>query len=140
MNQDLRILQINLNRSVVANDLLKHDVERNSIDIVLFQDGNLGKAGSINSWPTLLSGSKNCGILISNSNFIFNCTKINKKSIFINLITDLGNLTIGTVYSPPSSDFGSDMREWTPQFPSSNLFLIGGDFNAHSPPMGVWPG
>lgn len=129
----LKILQINLAKNKQANLLLTNYAITNKIDIILFQDATFDSNKSFNSsWPTIISKLGCSGIAVVNSDLTFNTIITTNHSIFINILSDSENITIGSIYSPPSSNFSEDMDEWVPFLPASNKFLLGGDFNAHS--------
>lgn len=57
--------------------------------------------------------------------------KKNNHSIFINIKTSEGHITIGSHNSPPSANLQEDLQDWARDSGMSDKLLVQGDFNAH---------
>lgn len=82
------------------------------------------------------SVSKNCFIVILDPQIQHIQTRKSNKSVFINILTTEGHVTIGCQYSPPSSDIKEDLAEWSELKGMSPKLLVLADLNAHSPLWG----
>lgn len=138
--EKLSFLQINLHRSVDANDALADYVLNFGIDCIVCQDPHISnsKLSSIpSSWSTFLSNNNNAAIVFTNNNYTVISTVKFDNSIFVNLsLKDGGYIIIGSQYSSPSSNIDTDCTAWSAVFPDYEKILLAGDFNVHIKDLG----
>lgn len=130
-SSNLKFIQINLHTSKAATAKLFKFAIENSIDVLLLQDYyhyNCKVVGTLAGWQVFQSPNLTSAIIVTNPLYQAIISYSNKDSIFINLITDSKNITIGSIYSKPNADFLEDMT-WLEFFDPLSNIIMGGDLN-----------
>lgn len=115
-----------------ANNLLYKYIQENKIDIVIWQDAYrrgssyVGLDCSITNYTTSIGRA---GIIVANKDLITNMILQKENSVFINIMTELGNITLGSQYSSPSDDLESDLNDWGDVDFITERFIVAGDLN-----------
>lgn len=137
----LSFLQLNANHCRAAMSNLVIFIQKNNVDIIALQDPYILEDrlfGFPRSWAVYFSESKNACIIITKREFAVIRSLTSPHSVFINIsVTKTSVISMGSFYSPPSSDLAEDLLEWAdkPQLNRKALVVMG-DFNAHDPSWG----
>lgn len=127
----MTFLQINLNHSIDANDTMFSYALEKCINCILCQDPHItnGKlTGISDNLPFFISTNLNAAVVFLSREYTVVSTLVLKNSVFVNVNLANGDcLTIASQYSPPSSDFGEDLEEWSSKIMKYDYVLIGGD-------------
>lgn len=105
-------MQINLHYCEDANEALFSYCDKYSVDIILAQNPyiyNGTLVGVPSDWPFFLSDNNNAVIFLTNSDFVCINKMALDNSVLITLNANSTVLFIGSQYSAPSGDIGSDM-------------------------------
>lgn len=140
VDNDFRVLQVNLHHCKDANANLFSYVIKHSIDCIICQDPHVfrSRISSIpDKWSCFISNNLNSAIIFTNNDYVVISASVFNNSVFVNLsLKDATSIIIGSQYSPPSSDIDVDCNEWSSAFPDFERILIGGDFNVHMKSLG----
>lgn len=82
------------------------------------------------NWQTFTSINHTAAIVITRQDLQAIQTYTDENSVFINLTTQDSELTIGSLYSKPSSDLSKDMH-WLEHFIPLKRLILGADLNVH---------
>lgn len=111
-NSELKIIQINLNRSGVATSTLVQFAQEEKADVILFQEPYIynGTLGLIKenakepvplSWKVFLSVRRSSGIAILNQELLAILIYQSENSVVLNISTNSKPVTLVSFYSPP---------------------------------------
>lgn len=82
-------------------------------------------------WQTFQSNNKTIAVIVTRSDIQAVCTYKDSNSVFINITTVTGTITVGSAYSPPKGNFATDM-EWLNFFDPLQTLILGTDLNVRS--------
>lgn len=88
--------------------------------------------GFLSNTPCYSSSSRNRYLLILDSTLQHIQVQQNEKSVFANIFTLDGAVTISSQNSPPSTNVEDGLQDWADMKEITNLFLLLCDLNAHS--------
>lgn len=133
---NLKFIQINLNHCRAANASLANHIKDKDIDIAHVQDTYCDKTNQPSSfhktWAIFPSKNHNAHIIICNKSLIYTHLFTGLNCIFVSITTAEGNLTVGSTYVAPKTNFEDAIEEWEHLITDKNHFICGGDFNANS--------
>lgn len=82
------------------------------------------------TWQTFTSTNQTAAIIITRQDLQAVQSYNDDNAVFINLTTSEGVLTIGSLYSKPSSDLSKGMQ-WLNYFDPPRKLVLGADLNVH---------
>lgn len=130
-----KVIQVNLQNNISQTNAFIQSLFSEKISLACLQDAYLVNeriTGLPLGWPCYSSTSRNCHILIIDPNIQHCLSSRNHNSVFVNIQSVFGLLSIGSFYCPPSGDFEEDVRQWLNSKNQSPSQIVFGDFNAHS--------
>lgn len=109
-------------------------VNKNKIEVILLQDYYHPKneiwAIPSNSWQRFTSINNTAAVVITRPDIEAIETYKDDNSVFVNITTTKGKITVGSAYSKPKSDFTTDMK-WLNFFNPLHHLILGADLNVH---------
>lgn len=133
--KEIKLAQLNLQKIRPATSSLFEHLLKEKYTVACIQDCALTDNrphGLPPSIPCYSSCSKNCFIVILDTSAQHIQVAKNNHSVFINLLTTEGYITIGTQYTAPSKDIKEDLQDWESRKGMSKKLIFMGDLNAHS--------
>lgn len=76
--------------------------------------------------------------MVPNKNLITNMILKRDNRVFINIMTEIGNVTVGSQYSSPSDELENDLNDWGDVEFVQDRFLVAGDFNGGDGKNRLW--
>lgn len=133
MFDSLNFIQINLQHSRAATETVMGLVNQHKIEVMLLQDfyhqNNKVHAVPSSGWQVFTSANLTAAIIVTNRNLQVVLSYRDANSVFINVTTAQGCLTIGSIYSMPRSNLLEDMN-WLDIFSPLHNIIVGADLNA----------
>lgn len=103
------------------------------IEILLLQDfyhtNNKIHAVPSSGWQVFMSNNLTAAIIVTRRDFQVVQSYKDGNSVFVNVTTAAGRLTVGSIYSRPRSNLLEDMT-WLDVFTPLSNIIIGADLNA----------
>lgn len=133
----LKIVHINLNHCIAANETLKDFLANVDADVALLQGAHTVE-GKLNGfpWPVFSSKAGSAHLVIRNTNITYSHLYTGDHCVFITITAKEGHLIVGTTYAAPSINFKDSLEEWKHLITHRRYFICSGDFNAQSPLWG----
>lgn len=131
---NLNFIQCNLQNSRAAIESLMGYANKNKIEVLLLQDfyhpNNQVHAVPSSRWLVFTSDNMTAAVVISKE--IIQAVKAysDNNSVFVNITTTTGKLTVGSIYAKPKGNLLGDMA-WLDYFDPLQKIIAGGDLNVH---------
>lgn len=81
------------------------------------------------NWFSYQSTDNTAAIIITKKDLLPNLTYQDQNSVFVNILTTEGPMTVGSIYSRPSAPLQQDMN-WINNFSPLQRIIVGADLNA----------
>lgn len=131
--QEIKFLQINLQTSKAATENMVGFANSNKIEVLLLQDyyNFNDKIWAIpDSWQSFTSTKMTAAVVVTRRDIEVIHAFSDENTVFVNITTTEGKITVGSIYSRPKGNLLTDMK-WIDYFDPLQNIIIGADLNVH---------